>query len=86
MQGVPQNPVLVTDIVHVNDEKQPNMVVPQWRKHFTVAEWKSIGEDSRETFLLKLTLSEMIQDLTNCLMKNVDWTETESTRQHASPR
>lgn len=73
MDSATNTPVLVTDILHTAEAEAQNMVVPEWRKHFTPQEWKSIGEDSRETFLLKLRLSEMIQDLTNCLQRNVGW-------------
>ncbi len=70
--------VLVTDIgEEQNKDKIIEAIDTQgrvkhgWEKHFTPEEWKTLGQENRENFEIKMLLSEMISDMSRCLVTNV---------------
>ena len=64
-------------VTNVEEEKKrqpaqpPQLVKPEWEYHFSKQEWEILDPETRELFLLKLSLSEMIMDMEACLVLTV---------------
>ena len=82
------NGVLVTNVdsaarsaPHLIDISQSSEHVKHgWEKHFSPKDWYSLLPEDRNSFTLKLLLSEMVVDINSCLVNNVASRHAESTK------
>ena len=67
-----QGGVLVTNVQAEKNKKEQYLIKPSWQKHFTPDQWENLGQDGRESFLLKQTIAEMMLDMSSCLIECVE--------------
>jgi hypothetical protein len=64
---------LVTEVLV---QKQNNYLVKEvWEKHYSREQWNRLTSDEKQDFAYKELLSEMAEDMTGCLLRNVVWVD-----------